>query len=211
MPIVNQEAINNMMRNANNGAENLNQMLTTKSKAMCDQMGTMWNCPEARNFAEELKGKMEMVVNNFSQNMNAFQSNVTTNVNNYNQLNQSNMAVPAVTYTRATIDDSGIKNEFGNGDQGFAKNADPSTVKAIYDSAISEMESEISNIQNSISSSGAFDADESAAVAGMYQKIGKILSDSNRELSESLSRYLTQTQEVYGQTQSTNIGNANQA
>ena len=52
---------------------------------------------------------------------------------------------------------------------------------------------------------------ESSAVAGMYQKAGKIFSDSNRELSESLNRYLTQTQERYGQTQSTNIGNANQA
>lgn len=211
MPIVNQEAINNMMRNANNGAENLNQMLTTKSKAMCDLMGTMWNCPEAKKFAEELKGKMEMIVNNFSQNMNAFQSNVTTNVNNYNQLNQSSMAVPVVSYTRANINTDGIKNEFGNGDQGFAKNVDPSTVKSIYDSAISEMESEISNIQASISSSGAFDADESSAVAGMYQKAGKILSDSNRELSESLGRYLTQTQEVYGQTQGGNIDRANQA
>ncbi len=211
MPITNQEGINAMMRGVNNGAEQLNQMLTTKSKAMCDQMGAMWNCPQATSFASEFKEKMDMMVRNFSDNMNAFQSNLTTNVNNYNQLNDSTMMVPTVSYNLANIDNSGIKTNFANGDQGFAKDADIESVTSIYDSAISDMGSQITNIQNTISTSGAFDADESSAVAGMYQKAGKILSDSNVELSESLKSYLNDTKEKYSQTQSTNIENANAA
>lgn len=211
MPIVNQEGVNAMMNTANNGAESLNQMLTTKSKAMCDQIGTMWNCPQATKFASEFKSKMDNIVRNFQSNMNAFQSNLRTNVNNYNQINESNMSVPGVSYTVANIDNSGIKNAFANQDQGFAKNADPSMVSSTYNMAISEMDSEISTLQSSISSSSAFDSEESAAVASMYQKAGRILSDSNKELSESLNRYLQQTQEQYSNVQASNIGNANKA
>lgn len=212
MPTTSQSGLNTLMSTANNSAQSICDAISRGSATMCDDIGQVWGCPQAVNFAEEFQQKMNSVVQNFRENMTAFQANVNTNTQNYNQLNKSSLTVPSVNYTDSNINISGIQGHLPMGDDkyGLVEGTSDSVVNA-FTTAINEMTSSVNSAKSNIASSGAFDDDESESVAGMYTKLGNILTQSSTELEESLRNYIASSIEQYGEVKVGNKDRANNA
>ena len=210
MPTVNQDGLNTLMSTANNNAQSLSDTLATGSKNMCDAIGSVWACPQAQKFAAEFQTKMNNIAKNFRENMSAFQSNINTNTQRYNQQSQTSLAVPSVNYSDPTIDVSGIHAQLGDGSVGIIEGANESVVNALTN-AITSMVSTVDTTKNGISASGALDIDEAEAASGMYSKLGNILTTSSTELEESVKKYIQETIEQYGTIKRTNINTSNEA
>lgn len=210
MPTVNQDGLNNLMNIANNNAQSLSDALANGSKNMCDAIGSVWASPQAVNFAADYQTKMNNVYNNLRENMTAFQSNINTNTQRYNQQSQTSLTVPTVSYSDPTIDVSGIHTQLGDGSVGIIEGADASVVTALTNE-INSMNAAITTAKNGIGASGAFDADEAEAASRMYSKVGSILTTSSTELEESVKKYIQETIEQYGTIKRTNINTSNEA
>lgn len=210
MPTTNQSGLNTLMSTANNSAQSISDTISRGSANMCNAIGQVWGCPQAQEFASDFQQKMNSVVQNFRENMTAFQANVNSNTQNYNQINKASLSVPAVNYTDSTINTSGIQGQLSSGDVGLVEGASDSVVND-FKTAIDEMVSSVNSANSNIASSGAFDDDESAAAAGMYSKLGNILTQSSTELEESLRNYINSTIEQYGEIKRSNVNRSNNA
>lgn len=210
MPTINQSGLETLMSTANNSAQKISDTISTGSANMCNAIGQVWGCPQAQNFASEFQTKMNSIVQNFRENMNAFQTNVNSNTQNYNEINQSSLSVPAVNYSDASVNTNGITSQLPDGQIGLLEGASDSVVNA-FKTAIDDIVSSVNTANSSISTSGAFDDDESAAAAGMYSKLGNILAQSSTELEESLRAYIQSTIEQYGERKRINVDRSNNA
>ena len=210
MPTVNQSGLNTLMSTANNSAQSISDAITNGGTNMCNTIGQVWACPQAQQFAAEFQSKMNSISQNFRENMTAFQANINSNTQKYNQASQTSLTVPSVNYTDANVNTSGITAQLSDGSVGIIEGTSDSVVNDLT-RAIQEMIGSVNNSKNGIASSGAFDSDEAEAAGNMYSKLGNILTQSSQELEESVRNYIKATIEQYGEIKRGNINTSNNA
>lgn len=206
MATVSQEGVNTLMSQINNEAQNISATIRTGGTNMLKELGQVWACPYAMDFAAQFNDKMTKISQAFRSNMTEFQNSVNGNVSNYNLMNQTSVSVPSVSYDDPVIDTSGVMEQLADGRQGIIEGTDTSVLNAL-DRAIQEMNTSVTNATNNANSSGAFDSDELSAVAGYYGAIGNALTEANQTLTESAKNFISQTIEQYGELKRQNIQN----
>lgn len=211
MPTVNQGGVDTLMGVVNNNAAEISETIHSSVANMCSEIGQVWGCKQAQNFANDLREKMINIVQNLRTNMDSFYSNIDANVQNYNAVSEESTQTPAVSYNDASVDTSGIQGTLPNGSLGLAENTSRAAITQSYLRGIDAMQQSIASARNSVASSGAFDADETERAAEMYNKVGRILVESNQELSASLNSYLDETIATYEQVKSQNINRSESA
>ena len=121
MATVSQEGVNTLMSQINSEAQNISSAISTGGNNMLKELGQVWACPYAMDFASQFNDKMTKISQAFRANMTEFQSSVNGNVSRYNYMNQGNVSVPSVSYDDPVIDTSGVMEQLADGRQGFVE------------------------------------------------------------------------------------------
>lgn len=209
MAIINQENLNRLMASFNSSLTNIQTTIQNGNATFGQDLAAVWES----HTAQETAGKIDEAINAlwtaYKTCLSDLWDGINTNVDNYNKFNKSEVVLQKISDMAGDISKikEYIKDKFGDGDEGLKDGKSAADAGKVLDRIVTDIESEINTSAASISGCGAFDADETEAVANAIKSCVLVLKGKMGEIATEVGTTLTTVDTQAAQLKATNIGN----
>lgn len=210
MPIISQTNLDTLMRVVNDGKEDVMQTVTNESRKFAEDLSQIWESPKAQKFAADVQEALTTVTNSYDSALTGVHETVSTAVKNHNAFNNAAVALAPMSGLGATIVvGSLIKDHFSDGSasdaMGIKQGHQASEVMELFNKMVAETSEKMQASAQKVARSGAFDEDETMAVANRFKKQHDAFQKTTEELRDQLKEALNIVDEDAAKLHAANV------